>query len=665
MVRSLLRPAGLSAGKDDLAGQLAGFLRKWADGTRPIEPGDEIALHGLDTAPLAHGREDLFLTQRADHVKRLDGMPVAMSNLDVLDTDSLRNAFFPEPFIRHSHFDRLRLTLEGQGAFHLSAQAIGEDGQRRVLAEGGMKAGEERLVLELGQIERLPGGVRLVAQAQALAGKARLTALRWSAVAPARAEGRMVVLLRTFGRTRDICRLFDDFRAEAAGGAYGHVLRNTAFVILDASEGVARRDHAGLGAGRLFNLFSFRGANLGGGGNMSQVMLLVREALTAAGVAADELLLLDDDLEVSLESLRRNWAATLLRTDETMFTLPVLRRSDPRAMWEDGSFWGRFAGGSFTGRREVIRPHFLRHGFRFKKTRHLSEMAQAHYPEYSTFIFQSLPAALAARIGYPAAFFLRGDDIEYSLRARAAGAGVMSNPNLAAWHEPAHSYAGEYMAVAHGLIVNMCHGQTDPAPLAAFFMERAKAHIGVNDPRGLRLYARLLADFNGCETFLEPGFAATYRARLGAFRDFEAGFERLPDEIISAVIAETRDKGGRAARFPFLYMQPARPLKDGRHKRDGLEDACDDTPLTRVILDNPHTGTRRIYDPQTPENAREVVQAAAELYRQIDVLTQDFARIRDHYLTRMEAVSGPEFWQAELAGQDVSFAVLAREHRNV
>ncbi|MFP4274954.1 MAG: SDR family NAD(P)-dependent oxidoreductase, partial [Paracoccaceae bacterium] len=194
MVRSLLRPAGLSAGKDDLAGQLAGFLRKWADGTRPIEPGDEIALHGLDTAPLAHGREDLFLTQRADHVKRLDRMPVAMSNLDVLDTDSLRNAFFPEPFIRHSHFDRLRLTLEGQGAFHLSAQAIGEDGQRRVLAEGGMKAGEERLVLELGQIERLPRGVRLVAQAQALAGKARLTAMRWSAVAPARAEGRMVVV---------------------------------------------------------------------------------------------------------------------------------------------------------------------------------------------------------------------------------------------------------------------------------------------------------------------------------------------------------------------------------------------------------------------------------------------------------------------------------------
>jgi hypothetical protein len=348
-----------------------------------------------------------------------------------------------------------------------------------------------------------------------------------------------------------------------------------------------------------------------------------------------------------------------------MFTLPVLRKSNPRAMWEDGSFWGRFAGGSFTGRREVIRPHFLRHGFRFKKTRHLSEMAQAHYPEYSTFIFQSLPAALAARIGYPAAFFLRGDDIEYSLRARAAGAGILSNPNLAAWHEPAHSYGAEYMAVSHGLIVNMCHGQTDPAPLAAFFMERAKAHIGVNDPRGLRLYARILADFNGCETFLQPGFAATYRARLGEFRGFDAGYERLPDEIIRAVIAETKEKGGRAARFPFLYMQPGRPLKDGRHGRDGGEDMCDDSPLTRVILDNPNTGSRWIYDPHAPQNAREVVQAAAELYRQIDAFSDGFARIQAHYQERMAAVSAPEFWQAELSGQDVSFAVLAKEHRNV
>ena len=39
-------------------------------------------------------------------------------------------------------------------------------------------------------------------------------------------------------------------------------------------------------------------------------------------------------------------------------------RSVPRypEVREDGSMWGRYAGGSITGKRDVIRPRFLRHG---------------------------------------------------------------------------------------------------------------------------------------------------------------------------------------------------------------------------------------------------------------------------------------------------------------
>ncbi|ETA50659.2 hypothetical protein P279_18425 [Rhodobacteraceae bacterium PD-2] len=658
----------MSKPEGDITPQLAAFLTSWAQRTRPLSTGDTVTLQGLDCTNPGPDTQDLYFATGADHLSNVSALPATLANQDFLCTDSLRNAFFPEIFRKHTAVNNLHLVLRGKGRFHLALRAHDTEGSTRLLGDTASSDTGAPLRVSLGA--DWPEAVRMSALVQGRSGKSRLDSLTWETAAPREAEGRMVVLLRTFGRTRDVVALFAKLRREAALGDYGHFLRNTAFVILDASNGVGKRDYASVTAGGLFNVFTYAGANLGGGGNMSQVMLHARAAFEQAGMTPDEVLLLDDDLTVSLESLRRNWAASLFRTDTTMFTLPVFRQNNHRVLWEDGSMWGRFAGGSISGKREVIRPRFLRHGRTIESTADFQDMAAAHYPEYSTFIFQSLPAAILPDMGYPAAFFLRGDDIEYSLRGRRLGHSVLSNPNLASWHEPAHSYGQEYMSISHGLIVNLCYGQEDAGTMVQFFLQRALSHLGVADPMGLELYATILEDICSKEMFLAHGFAPRYLERLAYFRGFEKKFEQLPPEIIFEILEQGDARHGQAEHHFFLYMMPDRPVarstgaKKARKSKTMRRDTASRIPLTQVILTNPNNWTQYIYRPQEAAHGVAVARAAARLYARIEQFSDQFDNLKDHYRRQLDETMRADFWRKELQERPETISLITSGQRN-
>ncbi|WP_298864718.1 hypothetical protein [uncultured Sulfitobacter sp.] len=658
----------MSQPEGEITSQLASFLSTWARKTRPLSTGEMVTVQGLDCTNPDPDTQDLYFKTGADHVSDVRGLPVTLANQDFLSTDSLRNGFFPDIFRKHTAVNNLHLVLRGKGRFHLGLYTHDTEGSTKLLSDAASQAGSDPVRVSLGA--DLPASVRLEARVQARSGKSRIDSLTWETAAPRDVDGRMVVLLRTFGRTRDVVALFAQLRREAALGDYTHFLRNTAFVVLDASDGVSKRDYATATAGGMFNIFVYAGANLGGGGNMSQVMLHAREAFAQADVMPDEVLLLDDDLGVSLESLRRNWAASLFRTDTTMFTLPVFRQNNRRVLWEDGSMWGRFAGGSITGKREVIRPRFLRHGREIESVADISDLAAAHYPEYSTFIFQSLPAAILPEMGYPAAFFLRGDDIEYSLRGRAYGHNVISNPNMASWHEPAHSYGQEYMSISHGLIVNLCYGQESADTMVQFFLQRALSHLGIADPMGLELYATILEDIIDREMFLTHGFAPRYVQRLGKFRAFDQKFEQLPPEIIQELLEQSDPRHGQAEHHFFLYMTPERPVdrsvgaKKARKSKDLRRDTASRIPLTQVILTNPNNWTQYVYRPQEGAHGVAVARAAARLYAQIDHFATEFDALKAHYIAQLNTTMQADFWQEELSAWESSITHVTSGQRN-
>jgi GT2 family glycosyltransferase len=447
---------------------------------------------------------------------------------------------------------------------------------------------------------------------------------------------RMLVLLRTFNRTRDVLNLLRTFLAESqrTGSArYQHMLKNTFFLILDTSATDLEEEYAPLAELDGLNFYAVKGNNLGGGGNMSQVMRLTAEACSAAGRKPDELLLLDDDLNLSLESLYRHWAMSAMRTDDTILTLPVMTKSDPRKMWEDGAFWGRMVGERPQNLRDQLAPRLLRHNLFFEGPDHLDALAVRNYPEYCTFIFFSLPYRLFETLGYPLAIFLRGDDIEYSLRAKKiAGVRVFSNPNLLAWHEPGHSFGQEYMSVMHGILINFTYGDAKPDAPVQFFLNRAAAHLSISDRQGLAVYAAVLEDICAKKDLLDHGFVQTYLSRLKEFKGFEASYEDLPQEVIDSV---RRAQGGTSRGLyeaPFLYMT-------GRTERD-VETAC---------LYNPHSKEHRIYSVSQVETLLDAAKEATRLTGLIQSFAANFQELRAHYAMKSVDCQKAAFWDVELA----------------
>lgn len=619
---------------------LAGALGRWARQTRPIAKGEMVRIQGIDLSNRTMGLDDLFFVDEPDHFRPRPGEPLRLLNQELLNTGTLRNSFFPQVLSSHCQDMNLWLKLRFRGRFQIIVYQSRLGHPAMPLAERVVSSdGPATELIELGPLEALPRGARLFWVARALSDGCEVLDVTWEVLAPAATEGRMVVTMRTFGRTRDVQLLLQRFQESANRGAHGHMLANTLFLIYDSSPNLSPATYADL-AGYGLNTFVLSGPNMGGGGNMSLELLALQEAVEASGITVNEVVLSDDDLQISLESLSRNWGSTLFRRDNAFHTLPVFMKSEPRRLWEDGGFWGRFTKESPQGQRTGVAPRLLRHHRDFRGLDHLDDMAKLHHAEYATFILLSMPFGRIAEIGLPIAFFLRGDDIEYSLRHAMRGGITLSNPNMAAWHEPAHSYAQEYMSIAHGIIINMAYGQDKPDELAAFFHSRALGHLSVSDVAGLTVYAEALADLVAMDRLMEQGFADHYIAMITRFKSFESAFTVIPDEVIDTMREASQREGKLTTQARFLYM----PTQ------------ADEPPIDGVVLWNPHTDRRSIYNPNDAERIAALSIVAARFFVSLSAFTQGYDDLRAHYARRMAATSTPAFW-SEVA-QSRPFAVL-------
>lgn len=625
--------------------RLSQAFTQWSKGARPVKAGSWVRLQGLDRSNRLVGIDDLFFADDDGAIRPALGRPMQMSEGQSIDTGTLRNSFFPQVLASHAQEMDLSLHFRFRGKVKLTLWQNRPHSEAMVLAEASTSAPDGEigsLRLDLGSTEHLAQGARLFWRATALDDDCEVMDATWEGRAPRSTEGRIVVLIRTFGRTRAVKSLMRQLNEQSRGTGLLPALSNFFFVIYDASPGVDETTYAELAQYDRLNSFALAGPNLGGGGNMSLELLLVQKALAQSGVTVNELLLTDDDVQLSLETLLRNWGATLFRKDNAFHTLPVLMLSEPRRVWEDGAFWGRFTEENPDPDRASLSPRLLRHNRVMRGRDHLDEMARLHHAEYSTFIFLSMPMGRLAEIGLPAAFFLRGDDIEYNLRHAANGGITVSNPGLAGWHEPGHSYAQEYLSIAHGTIVNMAYGQTTPNDLCSFFLDRAQAHLSIGDVAGLSVYAEVLGDLIAGDRLLGPQFAQHSLAVIARFRSFEQAFSQMPDELVDSLVAAAARRNQRTAVVPCLYMKPQ----------------VLDQPLVKVVLNQPFTGKRAVHDPRDPERMVALAMVAGRLYAALAEFTAHFNQWRDHYAEKLVASTEPAFWESVAA--PLSFRVLAK-----
>jgi hypothetical protein len=576
-------------------------------------------LQGLDLSML--GAPGLYLAGAQGAALR--GLPMRLLPDEWLGSGTFRNSFYVEPWARLSRVRDLWLTVEAQGSLRVRVMRARLGQPAEVMREFCIDQAERGHHSHfLAEPQDLPAGSRLFWHIDALDG-AVLHDVAWCTRTAPRQDAKLAVLMRTYRRAESLRSLLRRFADAAATSAFhAQALAQMEFWVLDSTEGAGEDWGEMRVCGLPLKLFS--APNLGGGGNASHLLQRFLEAQTNAPAPTEELLILDDDLSISMETLARYFMFCAYRQQDVICSLPVLMKSSPSQIWEDGGFWGRDGfGDEGPGlRKRTLAPHLLRHGLMLDNYAHLDEFGPLQRCEYATFIFYGLPVRVLQKIGLPAALFLRGDDVELSLRAGAAGIPVVTNPNLAAWHEPAHSHAQEYMAILHGVVINLSWAGDDAEAYAAWFEQRMVEHALLGDAVGLSVYQQVLEDLLDRDSaLLSAAFETHYPARLSQWR---AGAEGVL----------TADALGRSAAsapvrlLPFLYP--------------GLQ-AHGLNPQPRVLLQDADGERCHPLPESTAVQRIALMQGfAGPLLR----FHAEFDALRQYWRARLQASGEPSFWAA-------------------
>lgn len=588
-------------------------------------------LQGLDRSLI--GGSGLYLASNRPALAANAGRAWCLLPGDWLGGGTLRNSFYAEPWLRFTRVRDLCLQLSLRGSFRLRVMQAAAGTPATVLKELRIdQPAPGPVLVPVANLQDIPPGSRLFWHLEALGGGVLHEANWCTRQAPGEAPASgpvLAVLMRTWGRGDDLRALLRGWLDQAAHDAHLRaVLGRIGFWVLDTTDGAERHwpdpGHQGLG------LQVWTAPNLGGGGNASHLLHLFLQGAEASGQEPPELLILDDDLAVSLESLARHLALCAYRERDGLVSLPVLMKSRMTTVWEDGGLWGvdRLPPTGVSDRQPLRRlaPQLIRHGLQLDGYEHLDAFGALNQCEYTTFIFLGLPTRCLRRIGLPVAFFLRGDDIEFCLRARSLGLPVWTNPNLAAWHEPGHSPAQEYMAILHAVLTNLRHADNPAEDYVRFFEQRLVEHAAIDDLHGLALYTQVLQDLlDEDSALLAEDFEQHYRRQLPRWSH---PAQQALSEVDRLRLVAERGAAGERRLLPFVY-----PGYHPHHPGEARE----------VWL---HVPSARAAWPVTPAPAAHRLALHQQGLRDLHSWLERFDALRAHWGARLQASGTRDFWRA-------------------
>lgn len=597
-----------------------------------------IAIHGTDLDIYKPTAQHLFVSLSGGQDVKITEGSVYLNHHNCLTTGTLRNSLYLEPWKELTSVRNLYIRLNFKGQIRLRVYQVVIGVLPELVSNQALNHSQmESARIKLPSVRDFPKNCRLFWDVVCEGDSAEIESVAYETDTPPANDGRMVVLLRTFGRTKDILALLKQFDSDAGKPEYESLFKHLYFVVLDTSADIDRLYQET--TWKNINVAILKSANLGGGGNASHLLYLVRSAFQKLNVEPDDLLILDDDLDVSAETLRRYASFCRYRTQDVICSLPVFMKSQPIVLWEDGGYWGRLnPNEEMTLERKTLFPTLLRHGWRFKGFDHLDELATLNYCEYSTFIFYGVPYKVFLKLGYPTAFFLRGDDIEYSLRANSYGIKLFTNPNLCAWHEPAHSFVQEYMAILHGIMINLAYGGNQLNYYVDFFEKRVREHASVYDDIGLIVYTEILKTLTEDTPVLLLDFDKHYIEKFKFFKQFNSAYKWISPFLVQRMrhkmgeipsVADPKAKAYGTIVVPFVHMG------DQSHLR-----------FKSVLLHNPHSEMYRHINVEDMGQRQRVIEQMSLYYSLLSKLIANFPKIVEKWQKLMVNTQQEEFWAA-------------------
>ena len=267
-------------------------------------------------------------------------------------------------------------------------------------------------------------------------------------------------------------------------------------------------------------LYYRRQANLGGAGGFTRGMYEVIEGENGANA---HVLLMDDDVKLESDTVVRLGALANCTVQPTIVGGQNLCELHPGQLFVDSDI--------------ANLPKLRAGGDRTEESLSGRSMLEENQDRrvdatHNAWWCCLIPAEVVARIGYPLPIFFQWDDVEYGLRARAAGFFTVTLPGAGVWHQDLHWKGWDdwarYFHYRNGLITAAMRGQFDSRAMTEF----------------------LAIDLAETLASMQYGMAATM---IKAIEDFMRGPEVLADGGTEAVPAIRKLR----AEYPETHIVPA------------------------------------------------------------------------------------------------------------
>lgn len=463
-----------------------------------------VVQRGVFTGPTPRVKDELYasITSGSAHRERFE---LRLDKGAVVDTDTYFGRFAASYYQRWTTVTEVEVSFAYDAAGVSLALLRGSDsgGNTRTIATVEVDgAGTARLSAKLDMF--LDGG-SLWLEFRAVDGALGVRECEWTVPAPAVIRPAAIAIC-TFNRAQDCA----DTVAAIAGDEQMCVGIDAVYVVDQGTDHVSERESFAATADKLGDkLVYLRQPNLGGAGGFTRGMYEVTAVNEHANV-----ILMDDDILCEPETVLRMNAFANVTTEPTLVGAQMLYLMNPQNLHvsaEEADLGklraGRWAANSL-------------HDANLIKKRQEKRVDAGYNAWWSCLI----PAEVVSRIGLPIPMFFQWDDIEYGIRARAAGFVTVTLPNAGVWHADFHwkdrDDWAKYFSVRNSLIVAALHSDFDTKSLSVTLGREISQYL-VSMQYGLaHTTLRGIEDFLAGPDVLQDGGQAV----LGAIRKERARF---------------------------------------------------------------------------------------------------------------------------------------------
>ncbi len=566
------------------------------------------------------GAEELFIKGASAGA---DGA-VSLADGQTADFDAYFNLLSYNTYSKYCGAARFAVEIVAEGGYLAEIMVRGKSGKLERAAYAECK---DSAVLQADLSRADDGGyafLRVTAR-----GTCRILGGNWSADIPQRRRVKVGIVICTYRREKFVCANLE--RIRAAIEARPESAERIHIFIVDNARSLQ------LEAGSFYTVIP--NGNSGGSGGFTRGICEV-----CADDSFTHFLLMDDDISFDFAVVERtcNLLAALEKEHENATVggaMLVLEK--PCIQYEYG---GKYNGLNF---------NLINSGLDMRDSSSLLRNENAAKPDYNAWWYCCMPASTPKKYGLPIPFFIKGDDVEYGMRAAEE---IILTNGIAVWHQDfAGKYTGilEYYIKRNMAVVSALHGRGGGFKAAVRFAYFMFKNLLIKNYNCAEVLYLAYLDFKrGPEFFLtaDPEKVndeiRTYAQPFLPAEEIEAMFGGRPEPKVRSTDKKTEFY--RCLFFSLENYTPAFLLGNKVGVTDAGYPSAADCFMKKTAVQIDRASGRGLVLKFDGARRRKLRRAA---YRAFFGLLFCYGKIKKKYVARFKELTSYESWQEIFEGR--------------